>query len=135
MARCFPRFPLAQNGIKYRLQRCGWIVDWFPINLVRFGSVPLPFESSGTRTKIDPSKQDPLFCSNYLQGFLKFLQGGLNSGHCFGAFCRIFRKQVLLAARPDLVAFGIVRLRRDDDADRILIDTIFDNTGIRKDPL
>jgi hypothetical protein len=81
-----------------------------------------------------------LIPSNYilvssLQLALELLEVGLDGGHCLAAFGIVFRKEVLLSARPDLGGFAVLWLRRDDDFDRILIDAVLDNIGIRKDPL
>ena len=70
-----------------------------------------------------------------LQLALKLLEIGLDGGHCHGAFGMVFRKEILLSARPNLGGFAVLLLRRDDDFDRILIDAVLDNIGIRKDPL
>jgi len=129
MARCLQLFPswhgTQRNGIHYNQYQSGGIEfsGWFGSTYDR-------------EFKISPHALHLLrLVVSSLQLALKLLEIVLDGGHCHCAFGMVFRKEILLSARPNLGGFAVLLLRRDDDFDRILIDAVLDNIGIRKDPL
>jgi len=67
-------------------------------------------------------------------GLLELPEARLDLGHGVAALGRVLRKEVLLAARPDLEHDLSVVVRSDDNADRILVDAVLDHVGVGKDP-
>lgn len=65
-----------------------------------------------------------------LQFALEFQQVGLDSGHGLFTLGCIFGEEILLASRPNFLFVVVFGLRRDGDADRILVDLIFDHVGV-----